>query len=684
MEKSDIIERIKALHGAGQPLNILAAKRRYPELIEAVYRARPYWGWKKALEEAGLQYDQIQVELIDKVRCEICGFEGHELTAHLRFKHPGVTAKEYRRLHPGAEVTSETRRQHIYKESKAHLLPHWETVYSMEYMMDRVAEYHRLGYPITNVWILRNDHNLWQHIFRMGIPWLDFLARMSPEFVAAGQPVQRYLRMTKEEIMARLRELAVDGLLPSTKDFAVQHRELLVQIRNVFKNYTAALNAVGLRSPVMVAQEQALARESGEKFVWRITRYTEAEVLEQLKARLSAGQSLRLKDIRKEDRRLFASVRSLETGYYELCATIGYRRAVTRPAKYKSREEVIEGLRKRAANGLPMNYTSLVRGPHLEASLMRAANAQFGSYHKSLQAAGLPPVTRRSLSRMEAVYANPEAVLEAIRQRHQKGLPMAGQSVKKQMEGKILHRDARRYFKSWMHALNAAGLNKKGVPFPPPRPRPENLPAPTFDEILAFARQRHAEGRPMSAEACRADPEARRYVVAAIKLVGKWAAVLSAAGIPAPEYKRIRHTSHSPFSLESRLQRLRAMTPAETDTQADVPADAPVVEAQPPTDDTPAVPVPEFPSWAKRPLIIPKKRRQSAPGDPASAAPIPAEPDPSQEIIAAIKRRAAEGKSMKYAVISLGPPSQQDRDLYERATRFFGGWKRALEAAQVS
>ncbi len=68
-----IIREIQRLHARRAPLNLPAIKRSHSELIERVYALRPFWGWKRALEDAGLDYAQINVELRDYVDCKICG-----------------------------------------------------------------------------------------------------------------------------------------------------------------------------------------------------------------------------------------------------------------------------------------------------------------------------------------------------------------------------------------------------------------------------------------------------------------------------------------------------------------------------------------------------------------------------------------------------------------------------------
>ncbi|HEY8670853.1 MAG TPA: hypothetical protein VIL63_08445 [Terriglobales bacterium] len=82
-EQRNIIRQIQRLDARRFPLNISAVKRSHPKLIEQVYKVRPFWGWKRALEDAGLSYSQINVELREYVDCKICGGDFGALGVHL-------------------------------------------------------------------------------------------------------------------------------------------------------------------------------------------------------------------------------------------------------------------------------------------------------------------------------------------------------------------------------------------------------------------------------------------------------------------------------------------------------------------------------------------------------------------------------------------------------------------------
>ncbi len=165
MRKSKLIAEIKALHAKREALNISAVKRRLPELLAAVYRERPFWGWKSALADAGIGYEQIVVELETHCICRVCGKESPNLSRHLWGIHkfqPG----EYRERFPGAEILSESMRAkklglcaHTSKKMKI-AIPHWEPLLSPEYVLDRLAEHARRGFTLNWRHLNQADGNL--------------------------------------------------------------------------------------------------------------------------------------------------------------------------------------------------------------------------------------------------------------------------------------------------------------------------------------------------------------------------------------------------------------------------------------------------------------------------------------------------------------------------------------------
>lgn len=129
-----IICEIQRLRARPLPLNISAVKRSHPQLIERVYAVRPFWGWKRALEDAGLDYEKINIELRDYVECQICGRDFGALNFHLMIQHE-TSPEDYRLEYPEAEFVCDSVRARM---SKLTSRPdkdtprHWEAIWTPE------------------------------------------------------------------------------------------------------------------------------------------------------------------------------------------------------------------------------------------------------------------------------------------------------------------------------------------------------------------------------------------------------------------------------------------------------------------------------------------------------------------------------------------------------------------------
>ena len=74
--------------------------------MKQVYNVKPFLGWKQALSGAGLVYEEIRVELLDFVECELCGCRRASLVTHL-WKNHELAAGEYRADFPDASILCE-------------------------------------------------------------------------------------------------------------------------------------------------------------------------------------------------------------------------------------------------------------------------------------------------------------------------------------------------------------------------------------------------------------------------------------------------------------------------------------------------------------------------------------------------------------------------------------------------
>lgn len=156
--KQRIIRQIKRLYVKREPLNVSAVRRRHPKLIEVVYAIKPFWGWKQALEDAGIPNSNINVELQDYCTCLICGEEAAILTSHLAGSHQ-LTPQEYREEFPSADIMAETIRAARVRAKAA--ISHLEPIWSWEYALDRTWEFYKRGWVLAaRTFSAEKDHCL--------------------------------------------------------------------------------------------------------------------------------------------------------------------------------------------------------------------------------------------------------------------------------------------------------------------------------------------------------------------------------------------------------------------------------------------------------------------------------------------------------------------------------------------
>ena len=191
------------------------------------------------------------------------------------------------------------------------------------------------------------------------------------------------------------------------------------------------------------------------------------------------------------------------------------------PPKKWTREKVVEAIRRRQQDQLPM--TSVWRE---DRSLYAAAKKFFGSWQGALLAVGVPGA--RAFRRWSR-----QRVIAALRDRQQRGAALS----RTWREDRHLYDAAARRFSSWPQALLAAGFT------------PTVAPKRTWTkpEVIDAIRDRHGRGLPMTGMANR-DPSLGN---AAVRHFGTWHKALRAAGVDVRQPKS--------WSRESVIEAIHAL-----------------------------------------------------------------------------------------------------------------------------
>ncbi len=526
--EANLLREVRSLYLARQPLNISAVKRNRPELMEAAFAQSQaeFLGWKQGLEKAGIEYDKINVELTEYVRCEICGRELRTVGSHLRKVHE-VTAEDYLEEFPWAETCSEEQRANKRNQMtrKRLRMPHWEPIWTPEYILDRAYAYYEAGYKMNAASIIRIDVSI-----------LNF-ARSFPE-LGGWDGVLTRIGLDPREV--RLHKWAYEdghaviGAILERKQWALPLNHgtvarsdyaLVDRAKALFGSWDEALAQAGL-DPEYIRKCRA------PRFDDETT--ARDEVKEAIQSRQEEGKSLRSTHLQKgpeADERLFRAAQEHFGSWYEALSEAGIDpRTVAHVPKvrYPEAGDVIVEILNRNIRGKPLNSTRVQKGKEADFPLFRAAKRWFGNWDEALKAAGVDPESTRAKSRSR--FPDGNAVVAGIWQRQAQGLPLRSTAVTKGADRDwALFEAAKKHFGSWDDALLEAGIEPESVLVIVKRGYT------TKDRVVEQIQERFCRGLPLNADAVsrggkQAQADARLYE-AGRKFFGSWPDALLAAGI---------------------------------------------------------------------------------------------------------------------------------------------------------
>jgi len=278
-QQKRIVDRIRSLHRAGCPLNLTAVKRNQPGLLRQVMSLKHFRGWRKALEAAGIAYNAIHVELLDYCTCALCGEKLLSLGSHLAAKH-GMTKKKYFKKFPDASVMAEQMRAE--KTAALRKPPHWEPVWSREYIVDYLIYKHERGEDISPWTIYQNEP-----AFHANMKKYFGSYRAAVEAAGIDYRQIRVIGLTEswtpDKVIDRIRKLHRKKPLASTGDIRRRDGKLYDRCYRYFGGAVPAVEAAGIPYARLAAR--------------RCRRWSKQTVLRTIQVLGAGGVSLRAKAI---------------------------------------------------------------------------------------------------------------------------------------------------------------------------------------------------------------------------------------------------------------------------------------------------------------------------------------------------------------------------------------------------
>ena len=406
LTRQQIIKTIRNIHRRGEPLNITAVKRRHPEIIQAVYAVKPFWGWKQALNDAGIDCAKIKVELQKYINCALCDKPMRNLANHLIMKH-GVKPDDYLKDYPDSELQSETLRSAKMIRNNR-FLRHWEPVWSREYILDRLAEYHRQGYSMNYTKLCEVDTPLASVAYRYlgsGNCWGKALTAIGLDPRKLMREARRQCRRysDKEAVMRGIKQRIRKGLRvnysslnkdPDTKQRDVGLLRSGIEFWGSWKN---ALKAAG------VDMEEALKRKRKYQ--------AQEDIINEIRARHKLKWPITFNKImwgENRDCMLGIYGREYFGSWNNALKAAGfepvdvYNQVRLCRCKYPNAKSVLKAINQRIKERRVLNYTGVAFGHDRDLRLILGAGRLFGSWNNALKAAGLDPSKIKQNARYRA------------------------------------------------------------------------------------------------------------------------------------------------------------------------------------------------------------------------------------------------------------------------------------------
>jgi len=474
-----IVEQIKHLHHHGKPLNISAVRESHPRLLLEVYSFKPFWGWRQALQAAGVDYATIKVKLPECVACRICGRELRVLDNHIRNNH-GMAVQEYKAVYRGAETSSPAFNAIVRKSARL-IIPQWEPDWTPEGVLDRIYELHRRGISLNSSDVKNAEPALLLQAVKYFRYWDTALQAIGidPKTVRKTSARKNW---TKQTVVKAVVGRYLRGGEVHRKAITEYDATLTAAVTRLFKGYDEMLIACGLDPDKIrkAPRSKRLYRTEGDVINGICRRRLQDKLLNQAAVMRGPDRDLPLWN---KARRLFGSWREA------LCeAGFDSAKISAKASKYKGAKDILTEIRRRHDAGWSVTSMGVRQEPNRDRHLYGQAYKYFRDWVTAVKEAG---IDYGNLHVPRGRYPSRESVIVEIKRRHSLGQPLGLKWVRKGADRNMaLYDSSLVFFKNWATAVESAGVQDAEV-------KHHVSKYPTKEAVLIGIRERKEKGLPL-------------------------------------------------------------------------------------------------------------------------------------------------------------------------------------------
>ncbi len=453
-EQQEVVNEIRKLHARKQPLNISAVRSKYPELLIAAYKVKPFWGWKQAIEAAELDYRKIKVKIPKTIACKVCGARRMRLDPHIRFHHD-LSSAQYQRKYGTQPMSSDAIKiKRIDKRSTNLVVPHWEPHWSPEYALDRLYQFYKMGIPLHPSNLEQVEKNLyrWTRHFFGTYDTALLSVGLDPEKTRKAKPKKNW---TKKSLIKAVRRMKLQHKEVNYRAMLKYDRSITWIAPKLFGSYDKMLEATGLDPQ----KERKCPKP-------KIPYKTESDVICGICRRKLKDMPLNTKSVATGETRdlpLYNKARRLFGTWEAAIEASGfdYNNISEHRNPYTTRRKAIAEIKRRHTEKLPLQIKEVRYGKKQDPQLYVAALNLFKTWQGAIEKAG---ISYDEVHPSKAKYPTKEAVIMEIKRRHREEMPLNSKSLFQEKDKDIpLYMKARKLFKTWGAAVEAAGIDYSSV-----------------------------------------------------------------------------------------------------------------------------------------------------------------------------------------------------------------------------